>query len=152
MKIRSVTLDDLDELMDLERKVFKENAFSKKLMESLISSDTFFLKIEHTSKKYSLVGFIIAIQDREDQVNIINFLIDPEYQNKGYGTLLFKETLNLLHKLKGIRKIVLNVQVSNSRAITLYEKFNFRKNPREIKNYYQSGESAFFMELNLDSS
>jgi len=152
MKIRSVTLDDLDEVMYLERKVFKENAFSKKLMESLISSDTFFLKIEHTSKKYSLVGFIIALQDREDQVNIINFLIDPKYQNKGYGTLLFKETLSLLHKLKGIRKIVLNVQVSNSRAITLYEKFNFRKNPREIKNYYQSGESAFFMELNLDSS
>lgn len=152
MKIRSVTLDDLDEVMDLERKVFKENAFSKKFMESLISSDTFFLKIEHTSKKYSLVGFIIAIQDREDQVNIINFLIDPKYQNKGYGTLLFKETLSLLHKLKGIRRIVLNVQVSNSRAITLYEKFNFRKNPREIKNYYQSGESAFFMELNLDSS
>ncbi len=151
MKIRSVTLDDLDEVMDLERKVFKENAFSKKLMESLISSDTFFLKIEHTSKKYSLVGFIIAIQDREDQVNIINFLIDPKYQNKGYGTLLFKETLNLLHKVKGIRKIVLNVQVSNSRAINLYEKFNFRKNPREIKNYYQSGESAFFMQLNLDS-
>lgn len=152
MKIRSVTLDDLDEVMDLERKVFKENAFSKKFMESLISSDTFFLKIEHTSKKYSLVGFIIAIQDREDQVNIINFLIDPKYQNKGYGTLLFKETLSLLHKLKGIRRIVLNVQVSNSRAINLYEKFNFRKNPREIKNYYQSGESAFFMELNLDSS
>ncbi|MHA2183714.1 MAG: GNAT family N-acetyltransferase [Promethearchaeota archaeon] len=151
MKIRSVTLDDLNEVMDLEHKVFKENAFSKKLMESLISSDTFFLKIEHTSKKYSLVGFIIAIRDREDQVNIINFLIDPKYQNKGYGTLLFKETLNLLHKVKGIRKIVLNVQVSNSRAINLYKKFNFRKNPREIKNYYQSGESAFFMELNLDS-
>ncbi|MHA2400914.1 MAG: GNAT family N-acetyltransferase [Promethearchaeota archaeon] len=151
MKIRNVTLDDLNEVMDLEHKVFKENAFSKKLMESLISSDTFFLKIEHTGKKYSLVGFIIAIQDREDQVNIINFLIDPKYQNKGYGTLLFKETLNLLHKVKGIRKIVLNVQVSNSRAINLYEKFNFRKNPRKIKNYYQSGESAYFMQLNLDS-
>ncbi len=53
--------------------------------------------------------------------------------------------------VKGIKKIILNVQISNSSAIRLYEKFKFKKNPKILENYYQSGESAFLMELKLDS-
>jgi len=39
------------------------------------------------------------------------------------------------------------VQESNLGAINLYKKFNFIMNPKIIKNYYQSGENAFLMEL-----
>ena len=149
MKIQHVTLEDLDKIMDLEKKVFKKNAFSEVLMEKLISKNNLFLKLEINNKKNRLIGFIIVIKDREDQGNIINFLINPKFQNKGYGTLLLKKTLGIIQQLEEIKRIVLNVQVSNSRAIKLYEKFNFRKNPRKIENYYKSGESAFLMVLNL---
>ena len=51
--------------------------------------------------------------------------------------------------LKEIKKMVLNVQVSNLPAIKLYKKFNFIKKTNEIINYYPSGESAYFMELEI---
>ncbi len=151
MKVKNINSRDLKQIMILEKEVFKENAFSKQLMEELMHHNTLFLKLVNDKNKNELMGFIILIKDRIDRVNIINFLINTRFQNKGYGALLLKNTLQKITQLKEIKKVVLNVQVSNSQAIKLYEKFNFRKNPEKIENYYQSGESAYLMELDIDS-
>jgi ribosomal-protein-alanine N-acetyltransferase len=151
MKIKNVNIGDLEKLMVLEREVFKENAFSKELMKKLIIKNTIFLKLEDERPDTNFIGFIIVIEDRVDRANIINFVIDPRYQDKGYGTLLLRNTIERLKRLNKIKKVILNVQVSNSKAIKLYEKLNFKKNPIELRNYYQSGESSFLMELNIDS-
>ncbi|MFX1489847.1 MAG: GNAT family N-acetyltransferase [Promethearchaeota archaeon] len=151
MQIRNVNLEDLNKIMALQLDVFKENAFTKKLIKNLIEKNTFFLKLETNDKHNELVGFIIVIRDRVDRLNIVNFLINPKFQNKGLGSLLLKFTLDQIKEIKEIKKVALNVQESNTRAIWLYEKFNFKKHPKKIENYYQSGESAYFMELNIDS-
>lgn len=151
MKVKNVNSRDLEQIMILEKEVFRENAFSKHLMGELIHRNTLFLKLANGKNKNELIGFIILIKDRKDRINIINFLINPRFQNKGYGALLLENTLQKITQLKEIKKVVLNVQVSNSQAIKLYEKFNFKKNPKKIENYYQSGESAYLMELFIDS-
>jgi ribosomal-protein-alanine acetyltransferase len=148
MKIKDVNLRDLRSIYYLEHQVFKENAFSKKFVEKLIQQNTLFLKLEDGKILKRLIGFIVVIKDREDQANIINFLVHPQFQNKGYGTLLLQETIERIKRLKVIKKIVLNVQVNNYIAIKLYEKFNFHRNIKIIENYYQTGESAYLMELN----
>jgi ribosomal protein S18 acetylase RimI-like enzyme len=150
-EIKEVSSRDLKKIVTLEQQIFKKNAFSKKLIQKLIDNNIFFLKLEIGEIKKELIGFIIVTRDRNNLANIINFIIKPEYQNKGYGSYLLKETLKRLTQLKDLNKIVLNVQSRNLIAIKLYEKFNFKKNPTIIENYYQSGESAFLMELNLDS-
>lgn len=148
MKIKDVSIRDLRSISNLEHQIFKENAFSIKLVEKLIQQNTLFLKLEDGKIMKKLIGFIVVINDREDQVNIINFLIHPQFQSKGYGSLLLQETIERIKKrLKEIKKIVLNVQVNNSLAIKLYEKFNFQKNSKIIENYYQSGEDAYLLEL-----
>jgi ribosomal-protein-alanine N-acetyltransferase len=149
MIVEKVDLKDLKQIMILEKVVFAENAFSKKLMEELIHQNTFFLKLVNDNNRNDLIGFIIVIRDRLDRVNIINFLINPRFQNRGYGALLLKNTLQRITQFEDIKKVVLNVQVSNTPAIKLYEKFHFKKAPDKIVNYYQSGESAYFMELSL---
>lgn len=151
IKIKKVNSKDLKKIVILEQVIFKENAFTKDLIEKLIQNNTFFLKLEICKIRKQLIGFIIGIKDRKDRVNIINFLIKPKFQNKGYGSYLLKETIKKIKKLTEIRKIVLNVQTSNSGAIKLYEKFSFKRNPTILENYYQSGESAYLMELDLDS-
>ena len=147
MKIKDVSIRDLRSISNLEHHIFKENAFSIKLVEKLIQQNTLFLKLEDGKIMKKLIGFIVVIKDREDQINIINFLIHPQFQSKGYGSLLLQETIERIKRLKEIKKIVLNVQVNNSIAIKLYEKFNFQKNSKIIENYYQSGEDAYLMEL-----
>jgi ribosomal protein S18 acetylase RimI-like enzyme len=107
------------------------------------------LEIHKLKKK--LIGFIIVVKESRNNVNIINFLIKPKFQNKGYGSYLLQQTIKKIEKITEIKKIVLNVQTTNYPAIKLYEKFNFKKNPTIIENYYQSGESAYLMELEINS-
>ena len=151
MEIKEVSLKDLKHIVSLEQRIFKKNAFSKDLMQNLIEKKALFLKLEIGKVKKQLVGFIIAIRDEKERVNIINFLIKQKFRNKGFGSYLLQKTIEKIENIQGIKKIVLNVQVSNSAAIRMYEKFNFKRSPAIIENYYQSGESAFLMELKLDS-
>ena len=143
MKIKEVTTKDLKEIHKLEQKVFKEDAFSVDLIKKLIRRNTIFFKIIKTGK---IAGFVIIVKDRKDRANIINFLINPKYQNKGYGSILLKHTIEKIKKKdKNVKKIVLNVKTNNSLAIKLYEKFNFKK-IQEMENYYRSKESSYLME------
>ena len=151
MEIKDVDSRDLKKIVNLEQKIFKENAFPKDLMERLIEKNCFFLKLEINKLKKHIIGFIIVIKDQKDVVNIVNFLIDFKFQNRGYGSNLLQHTIEKIKNLKIIKKIKLNVQLSNIIAITLYEKFNFKRNPLIVENYYQSGKNAYLMELDIDS-
>lgn len=150
MEINKVSLKDLKQISKLERKIFKKNSFSKNLIKNLIKNNTLFLKLESGQNKKKLIGFVIVIRDKKDRANIINFLIDPEFQNRGFGSHLLQKAIDEIKKIKGIKKIILNVQISNSVAINLYERFEFKKNPDILENYYQSGENAYLMELDFD--
>ena len=152
MKAKEVKLRDLKKITALEEEVFIENAFRADLIGKLIENNLYFLKLEIGKIRKNLLGFIIVIKDRDDRANIINFLIKSKFQNKGYGSYLLQKTIEKVKRVKEIQKIVLNVQEQNSNAIKLYQKFNFKKNPKIMKNYYQSGENAYLMELNIDSA
>ena len=151
MKIKNVTRNDLEEITSLEKEIFNENAFTRDLIEKLIKNNLFFLKLEVGSFSKKIAGFIIVIKDKEERANIINFLIGFKFQNEGYGSYLLQETIDKIIQINKIQNIILNVQESNSIAINLYEKFNFKKSPDLIEKYYPSGENAYLMELDIDS-
>jgi len=151
MIIENIMSKDIKKVMALEREIFKENAFSNDLMNKFIQysqegKNTLFLKLGTNTKKKEMIGFIIIIKDRIDRANIVNLLINPKFQNKRYGSFLLKKSIEKIKLIRGIKSIVLNVQVKNTIAIRLYEKFNFKKLPKILENYYQSGENSYMME------
>lgn len=148
MRIDNVTLKDLSEIYNLEKKSFKKDAFSKDLILNLIVKNTFFFKLIDEEKSSEIVGFIIIVQDRDDRVNLINLLIKKNNQNKGYGTFLLNYAINKVRELHNIKSIVLNVNSKNKPAISLYRKFNFRI-IEKVENYYRQKQSAYFMLLKI---
>ncbi len=153
MSIKDVLIDDVNEIMKLERHIFKREAFSKEVMEELIKNNLYFLKIEKRSKffkKTKILGIIIAIKDRSDRVNIINVLIHPEHRHQNLGSFLLSDVLKRIKNLQEIIKVVLNVRVDNEFGIKLYKKFNFRIT-KTIEKYYQSSIDAYLMELDLNT-
>ncbi|MFO8019395.1 MAG: GNAT family N-acetyltransferase [Promethearchaeia archaeon] len=149
MKIKKVWKKDLEELNRLEKKTFQENAFSEEIMEKLIQNHFLFLKLTKGFLfKKKIIGFIIVIKDRKDRANIINFLIDDPFRNKGYGSFLLDETIKRIRKNSSIKSIVLNVHIDNPHAIRVYEKFGFHIQEK-IKDYYEDGKSAFVMKLEI---
>ena len=146
MNIKKVTSKDLKKIIEIESMVFGKDAFSEKLIKKLIKENLFFLKLEKSSIKKHLIGFVIVIMDQKDSANIINFLINPKYQIKGYGSFLLNQTILKIKEFDKVKKIILNVNINNPSAIKLYEKIGFQI-IQEINNYYQLKDSAYLMEL-----
>jgi ribosomal-protein-alanine N-acetyltransferase len=146
--IEKVSLRDLNEIYRLEKKTFKSDSFSRNLLQSLIQANSLFFKLVSSKDSKKLIGYVILIKDDEYRFNLINFLIKKKYQNKGYGSLLLKKTLSIVKKFPKINKVILNVRITNLRAINLYNKFGFEIIGK-IANYYRDNESAYLMELKI---
>lgn len=58
----------------------------------------------------------------------LGIVIDPNLVSKGYGTSVMKEFLDHVFKEKKMRRLDLEVNAWNTRALKLYTKFGFRKN------------------------
>jgi len=111
--------------------------------------DSSFIKISNYFKNYPTIflflfnnplGFITYYKVL-DEIHILNFVIKKNYQNKGYGKLLFKMFLYLYED----KKFFLEVCRDNIKAINLYKKFNF-KIIGERKNFYKN-KNAYIMTL-----
>ncbi|MFX0057298.1 MAG: ribosomal protein S18-alanine N-acetyltransferase [Candidatus Hodarchaeota archaeon] len=148
MTVKRVQLSDLEGIMKIEKKVFKGDAFSRETIKKLMVQNNLFLKIEDKKISNKIIGFIIAIKDDEERINIVNFVVKKRFQELGYGSILLKEALEKIRKLKQIKTIILNVKTSNKKAIDLYKKFDFRI-VGKIEKYYSQNESAYLMELKI---
>jgi ribosomal-protein-alanine N-acetyltransferase len=151
VKITRVSRADINRIYNIEKEVFKDNAFTKSLLNKLVKKSLYFLKLVR-GLLGKILGFVIVIKDRADRANLINFLIFPDHQGKGLGALLLSNVIKLIKSQHPeIGKIVLNVKNSNQKAIKLYQKFGFQiKN--KIENYYESGDDSFSMELDLNTN
>lgn len=88
-----------------------------------------------------IVKGFIHIEDHFDFIDIINIAVDKNYQHEGIGSKLLEYVINLN------KRTILEVRSSNTNAISLYLKYNFKKiNIR--KNYY-GNEDAIVMERSI---
>jgi len=93
-----------------------------------------------------VVGYI-ALVDYGREAKIISFAVKREFRGKGIGTKLLKTAIERC-KQRGKERILLEVRVSNTTAQRLYKKNGF-KIIDVIPNYYDDGEDAYLMALDL---
>ena len=79
-----------------------------------------------------------------DEAQINYFSIKQKFRRKGYGSFLMRYLINQCEKLN-IKKLLLEVSVSNTIAELFYRKFNFFTVGTR-KNYYKDGTDAILKE------
>lgn len=134
---------DLETVYRINRENFTTDAWSKFSFEKEFEnkfSEKFVLE-----KSETVIGYIILWVIKEE-ATIMTFAIAKEYQGKGYGEFLMRETLKAIKER--VKNILLDVRKTNLKAINLYKKIGF-KVVRERKGYYSDGENALLMELEL---
>lgn len=95
-----------------------------------------------------LKGFgLFSIVPGDEAAHLLKLLVRPELQGSGEAKQFFDQTCGVL-KDKGIGRIFLEVEKSNTRAIKFYEKAGF-KLLRLIKNFYSDGGDALTMDVVL---
>lgn len=140
MNIRKMETSDVQTIIEYENLLFG-HSLGEYMLEDAIESELYSYFVLEDGE--TLVGYIgLWIVDENGQV--MNFLIHPNYQQKGLGKLLFEYSILEFEK-RGVETITLEVRPSNVPAIKLYDSFGFKELFRR-KKYYPDGEDALFYE------
>ena len=140
--IRIATLNDLADILSIEKKVFK-HPWSKEQLSWELNSQP--VTENHVMiARGNMIGYIFS-HVVDDDVQILNIAIDIPFQHKGYGEQLLSYFLD---QFNGDSSIHLEVRKSNFPAINLYLKFWFHETGTR-KGYYSDGEDAIIMQRNI---
>lgn len=88
-------------------------------------------------------GFLLGVVERAYEARILILAVDERARGRGIGARLvrlFEERF----RGRGIRRLNLEVRVSNENAIRLYERMGFERR-RILPRYYADGEDAYLM-------
>lgn len=143
-QIRLANLNDIEAMYRIEVSSFKE-PYPKALLQQLVRNrNAVCLIIEDENK---IKGFAVGLPRSQNIAHIITIAIDPHFRKCNFGNILLS---HLLEKLKdqGMNEIKLELRVSNSPALKLYEKFGFHIIAVR-KRYYYDGEDAYLMSLTV---
>lgn len=136
---RKMTMKDTEVVANIEYRSFSlpwtlEDFWYETLKKSSISIVG---EIDGQIVAYACVWIIF------DEADVANIAVDEKFRGQGIGTKLFAEIIRLL-KLRGINALTLEVRVSNTAAIKLYENFGLHS-VGQRKGYYDDGEDALIM-------
>ena len=139
-KLTSDNVDYIEQIFNLEKEIFKNSAFNKSYMETLIKGDNSFIYTYIIDNK--VCGYLMVL-DSIDIYEILAIATIEKYRNKGIAQ-------ELLDKIK-TKDIFLEVRESNQVAINFYKKNKF-KEISVRKNYYsEPTENAIIMKLEVNN-
>ena len=135
IEIVEMILEDVPEVAAIESMLFSQPWSERGFLESMKSRDTLYLVVKMQEK---IIGYCGLLQSFEE-ADITNVAVHPEWQGKGIAFQMLQKLMEL-GRAKGIERYTLEVRVSNTPAVRVYEKLGFssvgiRKNfydmPRE---------------------
>jgi ribosomal-protein-alanine N-acetyltransferase len=139
--ITEMTREDLACAAAIERDLFPDHPWSEADLCYELEENPYaqFLALKKDGKLIGYADLWIMF----DQAQIANIAVAKEYQKMGYGQILMDEMTRRSIAAE-CENITLEVRVSNSPAIALYEKNGFIK-AAVRKGYYDNGEDAWLM-------
>ena len=143
-ELRLMTLNDIESVVEGEEKAFGESLGYDMLYSELVMNpfaNYFVLDIDNQVKGY------IGVWIDGEASQIINFYVDDEFQNQGFGSMMLEFVIELC-KMSNLNVLSLEVRESNEKAIKLYEKYGFVFSHKR-NNYYSNGEDALLLIKNL---
>ena len=142
--IRDMQLSDISDVLAIERISFTTPWDIRSFEYELGYKDTI-LKVAVLNNQ--IIGYV-CVRTILDVTHILNLAVLPEFRRRGIGSMLLRDALNELKRLKpDINLITLEVRESNTAAIELYEKFGFKVMGKRISYYDKPHENAIIMGL-----
>lgn len=141
VEVTKMTLDDLDDVMVLERLSFTI-PWSREAFIEEISNNMFALYI--SARVGGMVAGYAGMWKVCDEGHITNVAVHPEYRRNGIGGMLVEKLISLAQR-EGIKRMTLEVRESNIAAQELYTKYDFMIEGFRKGYYSDNGEDAIIM-------
>lgn len=143
MIVRPVKEEDLITISELEAQSYPVPWTLQNFIDDYANDFAFMFVLEEKDLILGYGGFWLLY----DIANITKLTIHPLLRGKGLGEILLNDLIGRM-KSQDVINIVLEVRVSNQKAINLYEKVGFIKDGIR-KRYYSDGEDAHLMILKV---
>jgi len=141
--IRNAEVTDLESIVALEMRVFGHSLGFAFLKQELLENEFSNMHVYTLNNK--IIAYI-SYRQIDTNADVLNFLVEKEHQGRGVGSQLFEHVLLDMKQL-GVNSLVLEVRVSNTKAIKFYEKYG-AKMITTIPNYYGS-EDGYMMHMEV---
>lgn len=139
--IRKAEIQDLEKIVSAEKAIFPKDPWSSKEYAYEIENNPFsaVYLLENENRVIGLLDLWITFE----QAQISNIGILPQFRKQGMARRLMDFVIQTA-KQNSCENISLEVRVSNTPAIALYESYGFiRVSTR--RHYYEDGEDAWLM-------
>lgn len=144
IQILQMTIDDLDFIKDSLTTDF-DNFWTYNIFKSeLLNPNSKYIVAKLGNK---IVGFA-GIWKAVDIVHITNIVTSKSFRNKGIGSIMLGNLIELAKLEKDITSITLEVNSTNTPAQKLYKKFGFNMVGLR-KKYYNNKDDAIIMTKEL---
>ena len=143
--IQRMTSDDLEEVARLEKLCFSDPWNKKSFEEELEHrfSVAMVAKIDQKVVGYTCLWYV------DEQMEIANFAVSPEFRRKGIGRMLMESVFWEARK-RTCTSMMLSVREANIAARNLYTGFGFVEVGRRKRYYRLPIEDAIIMVKNLE--
>ena len=144
--VEKLKINNKEELFLLESDLFTNSWSEDALEEQLKIKTSLNLGLKANNE---LISYVLC-QDLFPEIEILRFGVKRKFQLQGNGKFLLKSLISLL-KQKNYNRIFLEVNTSNSRAISLYKQFGFIDISIRKNYYFETGiyYDAKIMQLTL---
>ena len=140
MILREMLIDDLEQVMEIERELFHVPWTREGFFTFLTREDAMFLVVE---EKEQILGYCVLLMVL-DEGDITNVAVRRDRQKEGIGNFLMESLIRLAAE-RGVTTIHLEVRVGNDRAIRLYERNGFTRDGIRKGYYSDPIEDALLM-------
>ena len=137
-KISYCNTNMAQQLADLEKEIFG-TAWNKELIKQKINNDEFLYWVYEINSE--IVGYL-AIQKNFKELHILGIGVKEIFRNQSIAKKLTIELIDYFEESK-YEQILLEVRVSNSVAINMYESFGL-KHYRVREKYYKNEDANLF--------
>ena len=139
VEIASLSYADLPKVIAIERRSFPAPWSLAMFVLELSKPSSICLAAVHDGE---LIGYLIC--SRYHTVwHVMNVAIDGKYRRRGVASTLIEHLFSLTDR--GGERYTLEVRVSNSEAISMYESFGFRSAGIRRRYYHDNNEDALIM-------
>jgi len=146
VEVMSLGEEDLDELVMLEKLCFSHSWSRQQLLAGLKQGN---FRLLGTRTDGQLVGYI-AFSLVEDEMEILNLAVHPEFRKKRLGSALMDKTFAMCRS-EGTAKSFLDVRESNEPAIALYKKYGYEQYGVRKRYYPDTKEDALLFRYDFKS-
>ena len=93
------------------------------------------------------VGFLLGVSQVPGEARVLMFAVEQGVRRSGVGSLLMDAFLDRC-RLRGFRRVTLEVRVSNVNAIRFYTRYRYSVIDL-LRSYYSDGENGYHMACEL---